>query len=173
MEGLEQNFPHFPIEKSKLRQRRWLSLEHKLEIISAFEDGDTATNIGRVHGLNESTVRCIIRNKDKVQRQARNTYMGHKVALKCRTPAMENMELNLVSWIEECNALKKPLSIKAIKAKGRELFRIAKEEQANMTEIEERETFDASSGWFERFKLRTGLHCTAKLDGTDAWHFVI
>ncbi len=162
-----------PTKNKSGRHNKWLSLEQKLEIISAHEEGFKAAHIGRLHGINESTVRSILKNKDKIHAQTRNTYMANKVALKCMSPAKQVTEHNLVTWIEECSASKQPLTVKMIKAKARELFVIAKEQQANKTEAEEKETFVASNGWFDSFKVRTGLHCTSKLDGTDAWHFVI
>ena len=80
-----------------------------------------------------------------------------KIVSRPRSYAMENMEKLLLIWIEDCNQKRIPLSQKLIKSKGKGLYEKIKEIQKFKTESETNETFFASSGWFERFKHRTGF----------------
>ena len=48
------------------KTRKVLSLELKLEIIQLYENGAKVTKIGNDKDLRESTVRTVIKNKDKI-----------------------------------------------------------------------------------------------------------
>ena len=67
------------------------------------------------------------------------------------------MERLLVAWIENCNQQNIRIDTPAIQAKAKDFFQKIKNEQefCDMTQTELKESFDASKGWFYRFKKRT------------------
>ena len=74
-----------------------------------------------------------------------------------RTYSMETMEKMLLTWIEDSQKQNMPLSSLKIKAQAREFYQKIKSEKTDLTEVEINETFNASQGWFDKFKGRTGL----------------
>ena len=74
-----------------------------------------------------------------------------------RTYSMETMEKMLLTWIEDSQKQNMPLSSLRIKAQARAFYQKIKSEKTDLTEVEINETFNASQGWFYRFKCRTGL----------------
>ena len=65
----------------------------------------------------------------------------------------------MVTWIENCNQQNIRLDIAKIQAKAREFYHKIRNEQdfSDMTQSELKESFNASKGWFDRFKKRTGI----------------
>ena len=74
-----------------------------------------------------------------------------------RTYSMETMEKMLLTWIEDSQKQNMPLSSLRIQAQARAFYQKIKSEKTDLTEVEINETFNASQGWFDRFKGRTGL----------------
>ena len=70
---------------------------------------------------------------------------------------METMEKMLLTWIEDSQKQNMPLSALQIKTQARAFYQKIKSEKTDLTEVEINETFNASQGWFDRFKGRTGL----------------
>ena len=141
------------------RKRKWLTLEKKLAIIKCYEDGASFAKIARENGMNESSVRAIIKKKDKIKdHEMSATSYSSKMITKNRSPVMENMEHLLMIWIEDCNQNRIPLSQMAIQEKAMSLFYKIKENKRNENESATSETFVASRGWFFNFKKRMGLN---------------
>ena len=74
-----------------------------------------------------------------------------------RTYSMATMEKMLLTWIEDSQKQNLPLSALQIKTQARAFYQKIKSEKTDLTEVEINETFNASNGWFDRFKGRTGL----------------
>ena len=76
------------------------------------------------------------------------------------------MERLLVTWIETCNEQNIRLDFQMIQAKARDFFYKIKNEQdfCDMSQMELKESFKASKGWFEAFKKRTGVVLHRSLD---------
>ena len=113
-----------------------------------------------------------------------SSYMS-KVVSRPRSYAMENMEKLLLVWVEDCNQKKISLSQKSIRSKAKGILftlfnclftfykkckqkstfsgiydrvKAAQKASGNLSkEVEINEIFHASSGWFERFRHRTGF----------------
>ena len=147
-----------------------LPIEEKLEIISRFESGERPAHIARDKGMNESSVRTIIKRKEELKRfQEINDRFGPSKISKQfqpRSPAMEAMERLLVTWIENCNKQNFHIDTPMIQAKAKDFFLKVKNEQefCDMTQTELKESFVASKGWFHNFKKRTGVHIQRMLD---------
>ena len=76
------------------------------------------------------------------------------------------MERLLVAWIENCNLQNIHIDTPTIQAKAKDFYQKVKNEQefCDMTQTELKESFDASKGWFYRFKKRTGVVLHRALD---------
>ena len=120
--------------------------------------------------LSDSSVRAIVKRKERIKRiQTLNESFGpshSRTQFKARSPAIETMERLLVTWIENCNQQNIRLDSPKIRAKAREFYHKIKNEQdfCEMSQLELRESFDASKGWFYGFKKRTGVVLQKSLD---------
>ena len=144
-------------------KRQWLTLENKLDVIKCHEDGASFAKIARDYKINESSVRAIIKKKQQYKDHgiATASYMSKTVA-KNRDKNMLNMERLLLMWIEDCNKKRIPLSQLIIQEKARSLFSAVAAQNENegqtSTTTNEEKSFNASRGWFYRFKERTKIH---------------
>lgn len=156
------------IEKKKARdpslimRRKWLTLEEKLNIIKSHEEGKTYAKIARENGMNESSIRTIIRKKEQYKEQAVwKTSSFSKMATRQRSTLLSIMERLLIAWIEDCNLKRIQLTENAIQGKALSLFNELKEKEGGET----KEKFAASRGWFYRFKNRINLqNCIISLE---------
>lgn len=150
------------------QKRKQISLELKLEVLKRFKSGEKAVEIGRNLGLAPTTVRTICnRDADQIREFAKTaTPLQSKQITKIRSPALVQMESLLSIWIENQNQRRMPLSKMVIQSKAVSIFN---EIQKNLpsSSSEDLEKFEASQGWFERFKTRTNLHNVA-LKGESA-----
>lgn len=145
---------------SVTKKRKWLTLEQKLDVIKLHEEGASFAKIGREKGMDESSVRKLIKKKEqyKSQGMATASYLS-KVVTKTRSTRMVNVERLLSIWIEDLNQKRIPLSQMEIQAKALSLYNDLKTVDNIETEGEgTSENFTASRGWFFRFKQRTGIH---------------
>lgn len=146
------------IQKCKERRipnkRKWLTLEKKLDIIRCHENGASYAKIARANGMNEASVRTIIKKKEQYKEQGLNTtsYMS-KVITRQRSTLLNNMERLLLTWIEECNQMKIPLNQTIIQQKAITIYNSLKENGENEEGVTN-EKFTASRGWYFRFKNR-------------------
>uniref|UniRef100_A0A3P8SAK2 HTH CENPB-type domain-containing protein n=1 Tax=Amphiprion percula TaxID=161767 RepID=A0A3P8SAK2_AMPPE len=141
---------------SALKKRKAISMEVKLDIIRRSEKGERPTNIGRLLGLNRTTVSTIIGDKKRILEHVRRSApMKSTVITKQRSGLILEMERLLVLWLEDQQQRCIPVSLRLTQEKARSLFEKLKREKG---EGSEREEFGASKGWFMRFKARANLH---------------
>ena len=118
----------------------------------------------------DSSVRAIVKRKERLKKFKHiNEAFGPSTPssqFQTRSSAIETMERLLVTWIENCNQQNIRLDMPMIQAKARDFFHKIKNEQdfCDMTQTELKESFDASKGWFYRFKKRTGVILHRSLD---------
>lgn len=144
------------IQKNK---KKTISLKTKLDILRRFDKGEKAVKIARVFGLAPTTVRTIRdRDGDKIRAAAKSatSLMAKKMITRTRSALMMKMESLLIRWINNEVANEIPLSKMAIQAEAKNLFDEIKSKSLN--DNDKNETFEASHGWFERFKRRANLH---------------
>lgn len=137
----------------KKRKRQSLTLEQKMDILDRYEQGQKTSVICHALGLNESTVRTIRDNADKVRESVE---AGASSSMQ-RTPyirssAMARMEKMLSVWIEHQNKANTPVSMSIIQEKARSLLTDIGSSEGEKT------PFKASSGWFANFKKRHDFH---------------
>jgi predicted transcriptional regulator len=144
------------------KKRRVISLEDTLHMISKYEAGITIVKIAREYSLNESTVRHILDHAANYKQlgQSVSTSSGSRTT-KNRSHLMIEMETLLSVWMKDCNQKRIALRQMTVKTKAFNLFETLKRKQLeseNDSASVVEETFSASSGWFDRFKKRSGVH---------------
>ena len=134
-----------------------------MDIIRRFENGEKGAHIAKDLGIPDSTLRTIIKRRERLNKLKNiNKDFGLSKSgsqSKVRSSTMETMERLLANWIENCNQQGVHLDMSVIQAKARNFFHKIKNQQdfSEMSQTELKENFDASKGWFYRFKQRTGI----------------
>ena len=59
--------PYFIGSDGIKRSRKFLTLDQKIEIVQCHEAGMKTSAIARERGMNESSVRCIVKRKDQIK----------------------------------------------------------------------------------------------------------
>ncbi|XP_045107142.1 tigger transposable element-derived protein 1-like [Portunus trituberculatus] len=147
---------------AKKMQRKSLTLAKKMEILSRYDQGQKTSIISHALGLGESTLGHVRDNAAKIQAtvEAGSSRTLQRVAYS-RSSAMERMEKMLATWIQHQNKTSIPVSSAIIQEKAKSLINdIEGNDRANTS-------FQASSGWFAKFKLRHGFH-NIKMTGEAA-----
>ena len=124
-------------------------MEEKLEIIKLRENGVSSSTIGKDRNMAESSVRTIYNNRKKLKFQATMVNPSQN-----RTRSMDKMESLLSLWIQDLDKRGIIIGIEQIQAKAKSLYLLVKETFQDKTEAEIKETFVASNGWLQQFKLR-------------------
>lgn len=138
------------------KQRKSLSLEMKIKILKKMENRGKASEVGRQFGLSESTVRTIVKNRDKIMRSSEyGTPASAKKITRTRPAILEKMEHMLGVWIEDMNKKDAPMSQDIICAKAISLYGNLKQQEGESSSAP---SFVASNGWFEKLKRRLNLH---------------
>ncbi|MEE6465110.1 hypothetical protein FKM82_006454 [Ascaphus truei] len=139
----------------KKRSRKPLTLNAKLEIIKLSEQGMCNAEIGRKLHLPRQTVSTIVHGKEKVLMEIKSATPVNTKVIRKRDNLIADMEKVLVVWIENQTSHNVPLCRAIIQAKALSLFNNMK---ADRGDVAADNTFEASRGWFNRFKARSQLH---------------
>ena len=150
-------------EKEKKATRKSISLKSKMEVIRRLDSGECQTLISASLNLPTSTIRTIMKNKEKILSSATATTSSSATRItRSRNNIIEEMEKRLSIWIDDEIDRNMPLSQSIIMEKARRIFNYIQAET-----IDKSETFVASRGWFNRFKHRNNLH-NIKITGEAA-----
>ncbi|XP_042296424.1 tigger transposable element-derived protein 1-like [Sceloporus undulatus] len=147
-------------EKKAKRSHKVLNLQEKLELIQLSESGLSMSEIGRQLAVPRSTVSTIVKNKAKVLSEIRNATPMHAKVIRKQGSLIAEMEKVLRVWIQEQAGRNVPLSTRLIQAKALSLFHKMKAEKGEIAAAEK--SFQASKGWFNRFKARSNLRNICK-----------
>lgn len=146
MSGCKEN-------KSKMT-RKSISLDIKMQVLRRLENGERQVDIGNALNLSTSTIRTIVKNKDKIKLSATTTTSSNAAKItRSRSNILEEMEKRLCIWIDDEIERNMPLSQKIIMQKALSIFNHIENEREDTSE-----NFTASRGWFDNFKKRSNLH---------------
>lgn len=148
--------------KASKKKRLVITLEQKFDIIDKHERGISNSDIGRVVGMSESTVRNIIKHSEEIKEKGRvaEGFCGLQTSTR-RNITLIEMERLLSNWIEECHKKGVTLSRAKIQAEALNIYNIVKKKYNC------KEKFIASVGWYDRFKSRL-LQRNAKLSAENS-----
>lgn len=149
------------LEKTPSRPKSVMNLASKLKILNLIEGGEKIAAIARKFCVNESTIRNIRDNKDKIRRSAAGLGQHAKCLKVVRRENLEKMEEMLLVWIQDLVHKKIPLSTATIRTQAKKYHEYLNEKYGRD------EVFNASKGWFENFKMRYSFH-SLKFTGTYA-----
>ena len=129
-----------------------MNLAEKLKILNLLRNGERVSVIARRFNVNESTIRTIRSNEDKIRESAKTLGKHAEHTKRSRCNLVEKTEEMLIIWIQDLMHKKIPISTAAIRDQAT-VFHSYLNEKYQKTE-----TFNASKGWFERFKMRFSIH---------------
>lgn len=134
---------------SEKRKKVVLSIQDKLELIKKIQNGSSKKQMSLQYGIGESTVRDILKQKDKLMEfaSASDNRSCMKKRKTMKTGTHEELDAALLKWFNQTRSEGTPVSGPIITAKAKQFF--------ERLQIEG--TFDASSGWLARFKNRYGI----------------
>lgn len=160
------------------KKRRFITLQEKLDIINRYEKNERTRDISRLTGVNESSLRTIRNNADKIKSSCMfgsNVLTSAGKTYRTRPKLLEETEKLLSIWVEE--QLTKPcLTHKKIP------FKITLTEKARLIYEELKKKlkkpskalpFTASNSWYKGFKKRYNLSAYRVLGdtfGTSIFH---
>ncbi|XP_071041230.1 putative CENPB DNA-binding domain-containing protein 1 [Parasteatoda tepidariorum] len=150
-------------KQEKKATSKSISLETKMQVIRRLDYGERQSQISAALNLETSTIRIILKNKEKILSFATATLSSSATRIaRSRINIIEEMEKRLSIWIDHESESNMPLSQSIIMEKARRIFNYIQVEASDRSE-----TFVASRGWFNRFKHRNNLH-NIKITGEAA-----
>ena len=133
-------------KQEKKATRKNISLETKMQVIRRLDSGERQSHISAALNLATSTIRTILKYKEKILSSATATTSSSATRItRSRNNIIEEMEKRL-----------------EIMEKARKIFNYIQVEASDISK-----TFVASRGWFNGFKHRNNLH-NIKITGEAA-----
>nr|XP_034958025.1 MAPK-interacting and spindle-stabilizing protein-like isoform X1 [Zootoca vivipara] len=147
--------PKKPAESGK-RKRELILLEVKQGIIRKHEQGMRVVDLAREYRKSASTIATILKDKERIK--GRETAKGVTILTKKRPAIMDEVEKLLLLWIREKERAGDTVTSTLVCAKARALHADLIAQQPGTSH----EEFKASRGWFEKFKMRSGIRSVVR-----------
>uniref|UniRef100_A0A182N6W4 HTH CENPB-type domain-containing protein n=1 Tax=Anopheles dirus TaxID=7168 RepID=A0A182N6W4_9DIPT len=131
------------------RKKIVLTLEQKLTLIRRCEKGETTQALAKQYHIGLQTVRDIIKQKAKILSfiQHCDTYDGPTKRKSMKISMYGELDASMLSWYNETRATGLPITSSMCIEQAKNLY-----ETIGFTG-----SFNASAGWFTRFKQRYGI----------------
>lgn len=152
-------------QNDKQRKKKFISVSDKLKVLDIIESGTSIAETSRQVNLAHSTVRTILKNKQKIRETAVNisSRVADKVSV-TRNPLLLTMENLLYTWVQDQRQKGCPLSTELITSKASSLYEDIK---IRDNQVGVHHKFSASIGWFRGFKKRFNI-ANVRLHGEGA-----
>ncbi|KAH8038698.1 hypothetical protein HPB51_002842 [Rhipicephalus microplus] len=141
---------------SGVKKRRTLSLEIKECVIRDIESGLKKASVAAKHGVSDTTVSTIYKNKDKLRQQLQQDSSSLS-RNKIRTSKYEDVDAALFRWFREVRARSIPVSDPMLQQKAKCLG-------AFLGHVD----FNPLNGRIQRFKDRHGISCKVVCEESGA-----
>ncbi|XP_070586956.1 tigger transposable element-derived protein 1-like, partial [Erythrolamprus reginae] len=150
-------------------------MDMKLEIIKKYGEGARVVDLAREYGRNKSTIGTILKQKEVLM--ASKPAKGVTIRSHHRCDVNDEIEKLLLLWLQDKQLAGYSVSEGMIRKKALVIYEDLVKDMPGTPEDEG--SFKASWGWFERFKMRTGIHSVmrhgeaASSDAKAAEKFVV
>ncbi|XP_032806279.2 uncharacterized protein LOC116940493 [Petromyzon marinus] len=150
-------------KKRVKRAKKIMPLSEKVRLLDRLALGESAASVGRLYGVNESTVRYIKKSEVAIRASVSECVpRSARASFYTRDPHMEKMERALNLWIEDQTRMGVPLSGVDIRERALRFYERSAQSSCgdsgnNGSGKKSRTPFAASKGWFENFKKRYSL----------------
>ncbi|NXU46917.1 TIGD4 protein, partial [Drymodes brunneopygia] len=128
-----------------VRRKKSISIEEKIDIISAVESGKKKTDIAAKYGIKRNSLSSIMKNKEKVL-EAFETLRFDPKRKRLRTAFYADLEEALMKWYRIAQCLNVPVNGPMLRLKANDFAQKLGHSD-----------FKCSNGWLDRFKSRYGL----------------
>ncbi|XP_023242082.1 tigger transposable element-derived protein 2-like [Centruroides sculpturatus] len=135
-------------EKSDSENRKRFSVALKKEIIAKYENGIRVSDIAKEYNMTKLTISTIIKNK--------KAFKAVNVISKQRSKVLDEVEKLLLMWINEKQLAGDSVSEAIICEKAKNLYNDLLIQTPSTSA--DRQDFNVSRGWFDRFRRQTGIH---------------
>lgn len=141
---------------SKVKRRReMLALSEKVKILNMIEiEKKSFTEIAKMYGKNESSIRAIMKNKNNIRTSYSIEPHAAKFSSTVRDRALVQAEKSLSIWLKECISNSIHVDGNTMQQKALSLYEDFRK-QDNI--IHKTKPFTASKGWLNRFKAKFNL----------------
>lgn len=142
-----------------------LTISEKIKIINMIEiEKKSIATVAKIYNKNESSIREVLKNKDKIRASFSSAPQTAKVATTIRNKVLLKVENALNLWVEDMTRKHIPIDGKVLQQKALVLY---EDMQTQDYTEEEGKSFTASRGWLHRFKTRFNLK-NIKMTGESA-----
>ncbi|NXH14989.1 TIGD4 protein, partial [Bucco capensis] len=128
-----------------VRRKKSITIEEKIDIISAVESGKKKADIAAKYGIKRNSLSSIMKNKEKVLEAFESLRFDPK-RKRLRTAFYSDLEEALVKWYRIAQCLNVPVNGPVLRLKANEFAQKLGHSD-----------FKCSNGWLDRFKSRYGL----------------
>ncbi|KAK3865095.1 hypothetical protein Pcinc_029264 [Petrolisthes cinctipes] len=148
-------------EPSSKRSNKMMNLEENVKLLDKCKSHNLSNcAVGKLFGINESTVRSIKKNEAKIKAAlAATASPSAKQVSQIRDSAMSKMESALFVWIADHNKKGNPIDSNEIRAKVKSLYeKLTSHKTSTSAETgcpaTSHPEFIVSKGWYDKFKRR-------------------
>ncbi|XP_044533500.1 tigger transposable element-derived protein 1-like [Gracilinanus agilis] len=137
------------------RSREVLPISEKVKILDMIEkEKKSYAEIARLYGKNESSIREVMKHRDKIRASFSVAPQTAKVTSTVRDKVLVKVEKALNLWVEDMSRKRMPIDGNMLRQKALTLY---EDFQKKDKTKDESKPFTASRGWLHRFRNRFNL----------------